>query len=283
MAARPIASATLSFGLVSIPVKLYPTGEPAATIRFHLLHRKCGSRLKQQYCCPECNGVVARDEMVKGYEFAKGRYVTFTPEELKALEPQGAEAMEIAEFVPADKVPPIFLDRSYYLGPDKGGERAYHLLARALEKSGRCALGRWASRGKQYLVLVRPYQGALLVQQLRYADEVRPLSEIPLGSADIKDAELRLALQIVEQATSEGFRPEAYEDEVRKRIEQAIERKVEGEEITAEPVAAPRAQVIDLMEALKASLAKAERKPARRAAIAAAEKAKPAGKRKRSS
>ena len=271
MSARAIASATISFGLVSIPVKLYASGNSSTGIHFNMLHKKCSSRLKQQYICPQDNVKVERADTVKGYEFAKGQYVTFTEEELKALEEKSTQAIEITEFLPTKKIDPIFFDRSYYLGPDKGGDRAYNLLAKALVKSGRSALAKYAARGKQYLVLLRPFEGGLVMQQLRYADEVRPISEIPLGDVVIKAPELELALQIVEQAVSDEFRPESYEDDVRKRIESAIQQKLEGKEITAEPADEPRAKVIDLMEALKASLAKpaGQRRPARRAPVRA--------------
>ena len=289
MSARAIASATISFGLVSIPVKLYASGNSSTGIRFNMIHKKCGSRLKQQYICPQDSEKVERAEIVKGYEFAKGQYVTFKDEELKALEERSTQAIEITEFLPTKKIDPIYFEKSYYLGPDRGGDRAYGLLARALVKSGRSALAKYAARGKQYLVLVRPFEGGLVMQQLRYADEVRPMSEIPLGDADIKDPELKLALQIVDQGVSDSFRPEAYEDDVRKRIEDAIQQKVEGKEITAEPAEEPKAKVIDLMEALKASLGKTagERKPARRASrktsVAMARASKASGKRTKSS
>ncbi len=255
MSARPISSATVSFGLVSIPVKLYASGEPSKRISFNLLHEKEGARLKQQYVCTECGEQVERDDMVKGYEFAKGQYVTFSKDELKELEEKSTDSIDIAEFVPADTVSRVYYDRLYYLGPDKGGERAYRLLARALQETGRTAIARYAARGKQYLVMVRPFEGGLVLEQLLYDEEVRPFSEVPLGDADVKDDELKLALQLVEQAASDEFHPENYEDDVRKRILEQIQRKVEGEEITTAPAEAPKTQVIDLMAALKASLA----------------------------
>lgn len=267
MSARAIASATISFGLVSIPCKVYSSGDTSTGVRFNMLHKKCGSRLKQQYVCPTDDVVVGREEITKGYEFAKGQYVMFSDEELKALQEKPTHTVEITEFIPTVKIDPIYFEKCYYLGPDKGGDRAYKLLARALEKSGRSALAKYAARGKQYLVLVRPVDDALVMQQLRYADEIRPISEVPLGDAKVKAAELKLALQIVEQALSEKFEPEAYEDEVRQRILAQIERKVDGQEITMEPAEEPKAQVIDLMAALKSSLAQkaGERRPARRA------------------
>ena len=254
MAARPIGSGTVSFGMVSIPVKLYSAGESSSGISFNMLHAKDNSRLKQQYICQKDGEVVPRDQMVKGYEFAKDQYVTFTDEELKAFQEDSTRLIEITEFVPASQVDPIYFDGAYYLGPDKGGDRAYHLLSEAMKKTGRCALAKWSARGKQYLVLVRPVKDGLVMQQLLYSDEVRSFSEVPVGEAEVKDGELKLAVQLVEQIANDEFHPENYEDEVRKRMHQAIEQKVAGQAVTVAPEQ-PRAQIIDLMEALKASLA----------------------------
>ncbi len=270
MPARPIASATVSFGLVSVPVQLYSAAESSAAIAFNWLHKKCGSRLKQQYVCSKDGEKVERDDMIKGYEFSKGQYVLFTAEELKALEERATGAIEIMEFVPLSQVDRIYLEKAYYLGPDKGGERAYRLLAEALKETGRAALGQYAARGKQYLILVRPWEGVLVMEQLHYHDEVRQASEVPVGETQVKPQELQLAVQLIEQTASDTFRPEAYQDHVRQRILEQIQQKVAGKEITEEPAQAPQAQIIDLMEALKASLAKGgkvagERKPAKRA------------------
>jgi DNA end-binding protein Ku len=276
MSARPFASGTVSFGLVTIPVKLYSTGESSVGIQLNMLHRKCGSRLKQQYICPTDNEVVARDEMVKGYEYAKGQYVLFTEEELKALTPEPTNAIEIAEFVPLEQVDPIFYEKATYLGPDKGGDRPYRLLSEAMKKTGRAALARYAARGKDYLVLLRPYQEGLLMQQLRYADELRAFSEVPVEPAEVKEPELKLAMQLIEQIATDEFKPTAYEDHVRQRTRELIEKKVEGQEISAPPQEAPKAQVIDLMAALKASLAAAKPdEPAAPVPIASRKPAKP--------
>ena len=256
MPARALGSATVSFGLVSIPVKLYSATESSSGITFNWLHAKCGSRLKQQYVCPKDNETVTRDDMVKGYEFAKDGYVTFTPQELKALEEEATQAIEITEFVPVAKIDPIYFDKPYYLGPDKGGDKAYRLLASAMAQTGRAALGRYAARGKQYLVLLRPLGEGVVMQQLHYADEVRSLADVPMASAEVKDGELKLAVQLVDQISSDAFHPEAYEDEVRKRIRDLIQRKVDGQEVSAPAQPAGQgARIIDLMEALKASLA----------------------------
>lgn len=274
MAARSIASLTVSFGLVSIPVKLYSATEASRAISFNLLHKACGSRLKQQYLCVKEEVVVPREDMVKGYEFAKDQYVTFTPEELKALEETGTHSAEITEFLPIESVDPLFFDKAYYLGPDKGGAKPYALLARALRESKRCALGRWAARGKQYIVMLRPVDNGLVMQQLLYAGEVRSIKDIDIPQTEVKDAELQLAQQLIEQQASDSFDPGAYADEVRARIEAAVHKKVEGQQITMVQAPEPAGQVIDLMAALRASL---EKKPAKRAQPAV-QPAKPAAR-----
>jgi DNA end-binding protein Ku len=257
--ARAIATGTISFGLVSIPVKLYSATQASAAISFNLLHEKCGSRLKQQYICPRDNELVSRDQMVKGYEFAKDQYVTFTTEELKSLEEKATQTIEIAEFVPIDKIDPVYFDKAYYLGAEKGGEKAYRLLSEAMRETGRVGLARYAARGKQYLVLLRPSaDGGLVMQQLLYADEVRPFSDVPMNDAEVREAELKLAKQLIDQIAVETFEPTKYEDDVRKRIEADIKRKVEGQDIAVSGPEPEPAPIIDLMEALKASLGKSK-------------------------
>jgi len=273
MAARSIASLTVSFGLVSIPVKLFSATESAKAISFNMLHKTCGSRLKQQYVCIKEEVVVPREDMVKGYEFSKDQYVLFTPEELKAFEEVGTHMAEITEFVPIESVDPVYYDKAYYLAPDKGGAKPYALLARALRESGRCALGRWAARGKQYIVMIRPAEDGLVMQQLLYAGEVRSMKEIEIPETEVKDAELKLAKQLIDAQASDAFDPAAYADEVSKRIEAAIQKKVEGQEISLSEAPETGAQVIDLMEALRASL---DRKPPAKGAPAKAAPAKSA-------
>lgn len=266
MSAHSIGSATVSFGLVSVPVQLYAAGESKATISFNWLHKKDGARLKQQYVCSKDGEKVERDEMIKGYEFSKGQYVTFTPDELKALEERATGAIDIVEFLPANQVDRIWLDRTYFLGPDKGGERAYKLLGEALEKTGRVAIGQYAARGKQYLIMVRPMAGGLVMEQLRYADEIRDIAEVPIPKTDVKKPELDLAVKLIEQAATEEFQPEKYKDNVRERMQEQIERKVEGKQITEEPEEAPKTKVLDLMQALKQSLEGADEKESKPAA-----------------
>jgi DNA end-binding protein Ku len=278
MAVRSIASLTISFGMVSIPVKLYSATEASRAMSFNLLHKTCGSRLKQQYFCVKEEVSVGREDMAKGYEFAKDQYVMFTPEELKALEEAGTHTAEITEFVPAKTIDPVYFDKAYYLGPDKGGAKPYALLARALKETGRCALGRWAARGKQYIVMIRPMEDGLVeglvMQQLLYAGEVRSIKDIDIPKTEVRDAELKLAGQLIEQQTSEKFDPSAYTDEVRARIEAAVQRKVEGKEITMAEAPQEGAQVIDLMEALRASLDKKPAKKAQTTKVAAKRAAK---------
>ena len=289
MAARSIASLTVSFGLVSIPVKLYSATEASKSISFNMLHKTCGSRLKQQYLCLKEEIPVAREEMVKGYEFAKDQYVVFTPEELKAFDEAGTHLAEISEFVPIESIDPVYFDKTYYLAPDKGASKPYALLTEALSESKRCAVGRWATKGKAYIVMLRPVGHVLSMQQLRFAAEVRPASEIDVAKTEIKPAEMKLARQLIDQQQALAFDPAAYVDEVRGRIEGAIQQKVEGQEISVSEAPDPnKGKVIDLMEALRASLDRTESARAsatklgpRKAPKRVEETAKPARKAKR--
>lgn len=260
MAARATGTATVSFGLVSIPVKIYSTGESRSAVRFNMLHAGCGTRLKQQYVCPTDDEVVERKDTVRGYEFAKGQYVMLSDDEYKALQEVATNAINLVEFVPAEAVDPVYLNKAYYLGPEKGGARAYKLLSQAMTESGLVGLAKYSARGKQYLVMVRPNdEGGLVMHQLKYADEIKEFSEVPIDEApEATDAELGLARQLIEQIASQTFDPSKYTDEVKDRMLELINQKVEGAEITAVPEAAPQAQVIDLMAALKASLGEGE-------------------------
>jgi DNA end-binding protein Ku len=254
MPARSIATATISFGLVSVPVNLYSSAESKASVSFNMLHKKCGSRLKQQYICLKENEVVTRDDTVKGYEFAKDQYVILAPEELKALEEKATAMIDVLEFVPLAKVDREYVEKVYYLGPDKGGDRAYRLLAAALQDTGRAALGQYAARGQQYLVLLRPLNGVIVMEQLHYADEVRPTSEVTVPAGEVKPAELALAKQLIEQTANDEFEPAKYKDTVRERVLEAIQQKVDGQEITADAAPDRGGKILDLMDALKASL-----------------------------
>lgn len=259
MAARSIGSVTISFGLVSIPVKLYSATQSGAAISFNLLHKGCGSRLRQQYVCLKDGSVVERDDMVKGYEFAKDQYVQFTPEEIKALEEVGTHSIDISEFVPIESIDPVYFDKTYYLAPDKGAAKPYGLLTEALKEVKRAAVGHWAARGKAYIVILRPIGDVLTMQQLHFAADVRPVSELDVPKPEVKAPELKLARQLIEQQTAARFEPTAYTDELRGRIQAAIDKKVEGQEISVSETAPETGgKVIDLMEALRASLEKTE-------------------------
>ena len=278
MPPHSIGSGTISFGLVSIPVKMYPA-TASGSVSFNLLHAVCGSRIRQQTFCPVCNRTVERGELVKGYEFSKDQYARVTDEELRALEGEASKIIEIAEFLPLEKVDPIYFERTYYLGADKGGEKAYRLLTDAMAKSGRVALAKFVMRGKESLVLIRAAQEGLMLHTMYFADEVRSFGEIDKGqSAKFKGGELELAQQLIDGLSNDEFKPEEYQDEYRARVLELINRKIEGKEVTAAAPAAPRAQVIDLMEALKESLAKrvpAERKPPTKIAKKPEPKAEP--------
>jgi DNA end-binding protein Ku len=260
MAARAIASGTISFGLVSIPVKLF-TAASSEQLRFNMLHSKCGGRLKQQMVCPTDNEIVERENTVRGYEYARGQYVTFTEEELKALEAERSNSIEIVEFVPLTSVDFVQVERSYYLGPDKGGDKAYRLLSQSMEEAEKVAVGRWGARGKEQLVLVRPYgDDGLILHQLFYDNEVRAFDEIDTGATfSFSDAERGLAQKLIDQLSSAEFDPEKYSDSYRDRVQAAVDQKVAGQEITVAPEQ-PKAQIIDLFEALKKSLSDAQAK-----------------------
>jgi DNA end-binding protein Ku len=266
MPPHSLGSGTISFGLVSIPVKLY-SAAVSANVAFNMLHGKCGSRIKQQTFCPACQVVVERNELVRGYEFSKDQYVRVSDEELKSLEGEDSKVIDIAEFVPLAQVDPIFFEKTYYLGPDKGGDKAYRLLADTMAKAERVAVARFIMRGKESLVLVRPAQDGLMLHTMYFADEVRDFGEIDKGkSAKVQEREGELARKLVDELSTEEFKPDQYRDEYRERVLELVNQKVEGKEITTATAEAPRSQVIDLMEALKESLAKraagaAPRKP----------------------
>jgi len=282
MAARSIASLSLSFGLVSIPVKLYSATESAGGVSFNLLHN-CGSRVKQQYVCIKENVPVERADMVKGYEFEKDRYVMFAPAELKALEETSRHTVDIMSFIPLAAVDPIYYDKAYYLAPDKRGAKPYRLLMEAMRESGRCALAKWAWKGKQYVVQVRPGEDGLILQQLLYAAEVRSMKELDIEKADIAKPELQLALQLIDQISADSYDPTEFKDEEKDRILAAIDEKIAGKQVVTSEAPEPAAggQIIDLVEALRASLGpkKTAAKPAAVEAAAPAAKERKGAKR----
>jgi DNA end-binding protein Ku len=280
MPARAISSGTLSFGLVSIPVKVY-TATSSKSVRFSMLHDTDRSRLKQKYVCGTCGEEISRDQTVKGYEYSRGQYVVLTDDELKGLQKKSDQTIEIEEFVPIDKVDPVYFEKSQYLGPDKGGHKAYRLLLEAMTESGRVAVGRYSTRGRQQLVLVRPGRGGLVLHGLFYADEVRGFADIEIDEEiHLKENELDLAKQLIEQLSHEVFDPRKYEDEYRQAVLEAVDRKVAGEDVVVMPKTEQREKIIDLVAALKQSLAEKrgaepEAKPARKPAKGKGKKAAP--------
>jgi DNA end-binding protein Ku len=269
MVARATGSTTICFGLVSIPVKIY-TATQSQSVSFNTLHQECGSRIKQQLYCPTHDKVVEREETIKGYEFAKGQYVTFSNEELRLLESERTNTIDITEFVPARSIDFIQIDKTQFLGPDKGGQKAYGLLAHAMQNTGLVAIGRYKARGKSYVVMLRPFEKGLILHQLFYADEVRSFDEVEIGDeVRVSEAEQSLAEKLIDQLRSESFDAAQYRDEFSDRVRSAAEEKSQGQEIvTAQE--APPAQIIDLFEALKQSL---ENAPAR--AVKGPRKAEP--------
>ena len=256
--ARSIASLTLSFGLVSIPVRLYSASESGSAISFNLLD-KSGGRLKQQYVSEKTQKVVRRAEMIKGYEVEKDHFVLFSQEELKALEEASSHVVEIVSFIPEKSVDPLYYDKAYLLAPDKRGGKPYQLLMAAMRKSGRCALAKWAWKAKQYVVQIRPAEDGLVLQQLRYADEVRMPSALDIEKVDVSGSELQLALQLIDHIAAERYDPNQFEDEEKQRVLAAIDKKIAGKQIVASAHpedAVAGGQVVDLMAALQASLGK---------------------------
>lgn len=321
---RAIASLSLSFGLVSIPVKLFSATEASSAVRFKLM-RADGARVRQQYVSdaptderaeqvaarlsdskrssrhqdPEplaqssnvrelrtaeillpqraldidepSPSVVERDDVVKGYEFEKGKFVLFTPDELKALQEASRQTIDIVSFVPQETIDPVYYDKAYLLAPEKRGSKPYSLLHEALRSSGRCALAKWAWRSKQYVVQVRAVDGGLVLQQLRYAEEVRSVRDLKIDLVPVTKPELQLALQLIEHISEEAFDPTQFVDEEKQRILAAVEKKIAGQEIVAPQHAeTSRAEVIDLMTALRASLSEAGKAKSERPASAQA-------------
>lgn len=286
-----MGSGTISFGLVNIPVKVFSATSSEGKISFNQLHAEKKTRLKQQMYDPETGEIVPRDQIIKGYEYAKDQYIIVTEDELEKLELATSRSMDITEFVPLDQVDPLYFDNGYYLGPDKGAERAYKLLAAALTEARYAAIAKYVARGRQYLVAFRPLNGAIVMQQLRYGDEVKKLGDIPIPSATVTDAELGLAKQFISAMAKTSFDISQYKDEYRERLKEMLDKKIKGEAVDLTPAPAPVAKVVDLMEALKASLAKngsaaaapapaaeEDRKPPKRAP--ASDEAAPAKKKK---
>jgi DNA end-binding protein Ku len=256
MAARSISTASLTFGLVSIPVRLFPATS-SKSIRFNLLHAKDMSRIQEKIFCPVEDKIIDRSELVRGYEIEKGRYVTFTDEELKKLEAQADHAVEIEEFIPVSEVDPVYFENSYLLGCEPTSAKAYHLLKEAMSKTGRVGVAKFTMRGKERLVLIRPHDDGLMLHTMYYEDEIRSFKEVDHGAdAPVKDSELALAQRLIADLTQKKFVPSKYHDHYRERVVEAAEQKLAGHEVAEPTPQERRGNVIDLMGALKASLEK---------------------------
>ena len=269
----PPGTGILSFGLVAIPVRIH-TATKSENVSFHLLHKKCGSRVRNQHYCPVCSIVVERDDLVRGFQHAKDQYVPITEEELESLEAEANKSIDLKEFIPLATVDPVYFEDTHYLAADKGGEKPYRLLADAMAKSGRVAIAELVSRGKEQLVLIRPYKRGLVLHTMYHADEVRDLKQVPKGeNVKVSANELELGVGLIDRLTSDEFNLEKFKDEYRIRVLGMLDEKSKGKEIVIDKAAAPKhGQVIDIMEALKRSM---ERIPARRKPpIAAAAKKK---------
>jgi DNA end-binding protein Ku len=273
MPTRALLTGTLAVGLVSLPVRVY-TATRSEAIAFHLLHDRCGSRVQSRSFCPTCGEVVPREELVRGVEVAKDEYVRFTEEEVKRVEPPPGRVIDVQEFLPRSAVDPVYFDRTYYLGPGKGGEEAYQVLRRAMVERDRVAVAKYTMRGTPRVVLLRPVGEGFYLHTLHHADEVSSLAEVERPNVTVRPAELSLAVRLIEDLAQPEFRPEQYADEYRQRFLAAVERKRAGGTIeTAEPQAPPPTD--DLMATLKKSLevrrppAKASAPPPRRTTKAA--------------
>jgi DNA end-binding protein Ku len=257
--ARSMWTGSVSFGLVNIPVKLFNAVSPK-TVRFHLLHAKDGVRIRQKRVCPADGEEVSNDDLIKGYEISKNRYVPIQPEELEALDPKATHTVDILDFVPADQIDPLYFDHPYYLAPDRGAQKAYALLRAAMEDANKVAIAQVVLRTKQYTVALRPLGKALLMSTLFFQDEVireESLDDLPAEDYAVNARELQMARQLVDSLTTQ-FRPEQYHDTYREQVLELIERKAQGQEVVTQPAEVEQPRVLDLMAALEASLAKAK-------------------------
>src|SRR5437764_5712288 len=248
----------LTFGLISMPVRLF-SGARSDHVSFHMLHRDDHVRVKQQLVCPEEDKVIGRDEIVKGYEFRKGEYVIIEPEELKKIEPKTAKAMEILEFVKAEEIDPIYFESSYYLIAEEAGKRPYALLQKALEDSKHVAVAKLAMHNREYTVFLRPYTGGLMLHTMYYQDEIREVENFGKSDVEIKEPELKVAHQLV-QALAAEWEPEKYYDTFEANVKELIKAHLEGKQVQGIEQPKKAAPVVDLMEALKQSLAQMEGK-----------------------
>lgn len=254
MALRPLRNATISFGLVSIPVRFY-TATKSEDVHFHLLHESCGTRVQRKWWCPYHEKIVQSDELIRGYEISRKKSVTFTDEEIEALQSGDNRALEITEFLSLDQIDPVFFEKAYFLGPAPGGGKTYRLLASAMSKQGKVALASWISSGREHLVILRPYEHGLILHTMYYADEVRDFGAIEGEETRVSDKEVKLAEMLIDELTEKKFKPLQYKDEYRARLLGKIRAKSQGKVIVAdEPEEEKGGEVIDIMEALRRSL-----------------------------
>jgi DNA end-binding protein Ku len=254
MALRPLRNATISFGLVSIPVRFY-TATKSEDVHFNLLHESCGTRVNRKWWCPHHEKIVSSDELIRGYAITKNKYVTFTDEEIEALETGDNKALEITEFVDLAEIDPVFFEKSYFLGPAPGGGKTYRLLAQAMKKQHKVAVANWISNGKQHLVTLRPYENGLVLHTMFYADEVRDFDAIDIEEGAVREKEVSLAEMLIDELTEKKFDPLQFNDDYRKKLLERIRAKSHGKTIVAEePEEEEGGEVIDIMEALRRSL-----------------------------
>jgi DNA end-binding protein Ku len=255
MALRPLRNATITFGLVSIPVRFY-TATKTEDVHFNLLHASCGTRVNRKWWCPYHEKIVASDELIRGYAISKNKYVTFTDEEIEALETDDNRSLDIAEFVDLGQIDPLFYEKAYYLGPAPGGGKTYNLLAAAMKKENKVAVAGWVAAGKEHLVVIRPYENGLILHTMYYADEVRDFSAIDLERAPVREKEVQLAEMLIDELTEKKFDPLQFKDKYRQRLLDRIRAKSQGKAIVAEEKEEEKTgEVIDIMEALRRSLA----------------------------
>ena len=265
MALRPLRNATITFGLVSIPVRFY-TATKSEDIHFHLLHESCGTRVNRKWWCPYHEEIVSSDELIRGYEVSKNKYVTFTDEEMEALETADHRALDIVEFVDLKEIDPVFFEKAYFLGPAPGGGKTYNLLSTAMRKQNKVGVANWVSAGKQHLVVLRPYEDGLILHTMYYADEVRDFGAIDIERTSVRDKEVAMAETLIDQLTEKKFNPLQFEDEYRGQLLNRIKAKAQGKAIAApEREEEEGGEVVDIMEALRRSLEGGRRAaPARR-------------------
>lgn len=256
---RSIWSGTISFGMVSIPVRLY-TATESHDVHFHLLHKEDNVRLKNIRWCPKHEKEVPWEDTVRGFEYAKGKYVPITEDDLEHLPVKTVHSVEISDFVKLEEVDPIYFDKAYYLAPEENGAKAFALLRQALEETGRAAVAKVAIRDKENLCLLRPYEGVLSMETMLYANEIRSTEDLAVDSAKVSPKELQMAVSLVENL-SDSFDPERYEDEYQVALKKVIKAKVDGAPLPKAP-SAKEGKVVDLMEALRASIEQTKKKRA---------------------